>query len=142
MISRRTCSVPKEDVCPRLLNSDSRCSQSCCQRSEACRQRSEDCHRRTEAFHRCSQTCRRRSQACRWRSQACRWRSQACCRRSQALPGAPKVRSGAPRCSQTDHNHSHGTPVAVICNRSYSEGRHECPPTSAKCILVTGSLQG
>jgi len=47
---------------------------------------------------------------------------------SQALPGAPKVLSGAPRCSQTYHNHSHGTPVAVICDPSYSEGRQECHP--------------
>jgi len=45
-----------------------------------------------------------------------------------ALPGAPKVLSGALRCSQTYHNHSHCTPVAVICDPSYSEGRQECPP--------------
>jgi len=37
------------------------------------------------------------------------------------LPGAPKVLSGASRCSQTCHNHSHGTPVAVIRDPSYSE---------------------
>jgi hypothetical protein len=35
---------------------------------------------------------------------------------------------GAPRCTQTSHNHSHGTPVAVIRDPSYSEGRPECPP--------------
>jgi len=44
------------------------------------------------------------------------------------LPGAPKVLSAAPRCSQTYHNHSHGTPVPVIRDPSYSEGRPECPP--------------
>jgi len=101
MISRRTSNVPKEDVIfPRLLYSDSRCSQAC----------------------------RRRSQTCRRRSQACRRRSQTCRRRSQVLPGAPKVLSGAPRCSQIYHNHSHGTPVPVIRDPSYSEGRPECPP--------------
>jgi len=45
-----------------------------------------------------------------------------------ALPGVPTVLSGALRCSQTDHNHSHGTPVPVIRDPSYSEGRPECPP--------------
>ena len=44
------------------------------------------------------------------------------------LPGVPNVLSGAPRCSQTYHNHSHGTPVPVIRDPSYSEGRQECPP--------------
>jgi len=34
MISRRTSSIPKEDVFPRLLYSDSRCSQTCHQRSQ------------------------------------------------------------------------------------------------------------
>jgi len=47
---------------------------------------------------------------------------------SPALPGAPKVLSGGPGCSQTYHNHSHGTPVAVICDPIYSEGWQECPP--------------
>jgi len=47
---------------------------------------------------------------------------------SSALPGAPKVLSGTPRCSQTYHNHSHGTPVPVIKDPSYSEGQPECPP--------------
>jgi hypothetical protein len=46
---------------------------------------------------------------------------------SPTLPGAPKVLSGAPTCSQTYHNHSPGTPVTVIRDPSYSEGRPECP---------------
>ena len=54
--------------------------------------------------------------------------SQACCRRSQGLPHAPQVLSGAPRCSQTYHNHFHGSPAPVIRDASYSEGRPECPP--------------
>ena len=70
---------------------------------------------------RCSQACRRRSQAYRQRSQAYR----QC---SQVLPGAPKVLSGVPRCSQTYHNHSHVTPVAVIRDPSFSEGQPESPP--------------
>jgi len=61
-------------------------------------------------------------------SQACRRRSQAYPGRSQVLPGASKVLSSAPRYSQTYHHHSHGTPVAVIRDPSYSEGRLECPP--------------
>ena len=156
MISRRTCSIPK-DVFPSLLYCDSRCSQTCRRRSEACRRRSQTCHRRSEACRRRSQACRRRSQACRRHSEACRRRSQTCrrrsqtcrrrsqtycrrfqtccrrfqtCRRrSQVLPGVPKVLSGAPRCSQTYHNHSHGTPVPVIRDLSYSEGQPDCPPT-------------
>jgi len=60
--------------------------------------------------------------------QACRQHSQTCCRHSQVLPGAPNVLSGAPRCSQTFHNHSYGTPVPVIRDPSYSEGRQKCPP--------------
>ena len=47
---------------------------------------------------------------------------------SAALPGAPNVLSSALRCSQTYHNHSHGTPVPVIRYLSYSEGRPQCPP--------------
>ena len=47
---------------------------------------------------------------------------------SLVLPGAPKVLSGALRCSQTYHNHSHGTPVPVIRDPSHSEGWPECPP--------------
>jgi len=41
------------------------------------------------------------------------------------LPGAPKVLSGAPTCSQTYHNHSHGTPVPVIRDPSYSCTSHQ-----------------
>jgi len=49
-------------------------------------------------------------------------------RYSQVLPGTPKVQSGAPRRSQTYHTHSHGTPVPVIRDPSYSEGLPECSP--------------
>jgi len=45
-----------------------------------------------------------------------------------ALPGAPKVLSSTPRCSQICPNHSHGTPVTVISDPSYSKGRLEFPP--------------
>jgi len=104
MLSRRTSSVPKEDVVfPWLLYCDTRCSQTCCRRSKACRQR----------------------------TQTSRWRSQVLPGLSSALPGLPgasNVLSSAPRYSQTYHNHSHGTPVAVIRDPSYSEGRPECPP--------------
>ena len=101
MISSRTCCVLKEDVVlPRLFYCDSRCSQ----------------------------TCRQRFQVCRRRSQVLPDLSYALPGLSPTLPGAPKVLSGAPRCSQTYHNHSHGTPVAVIRDPSYSEGRPECPP--------------
>jgi len=79
MISRRTCSVPTEDVFPRLLYSDSRCSQAC----------------------------GRRSQACGPRSQASRRRYQVLPGMSPALPGAlrlvvgaPRLVAGAPRYSQ------------------------------------------
>jgi len=41
--SRHTCSIPKEDLFPRLLNGDSRCSQTCCWRSQPCYQCSETC---------------------------------------------------------------------------------------------------
>jgi len=41
MISRHTSSVPKRDVFPRLLYSNSTCSQACGQRSQACRRRSQ-----------------------------------------------------------------------------------------------------
>ena len=34
----------------------------------------------------------------------------------------------SPRCSQTYHNRSHGAPIPVIRDPSYSEGRPECPP--------------
>jgi len=90
----------------------------------------------------CSQTCRRQSQKCRWHSQSCCWRSQICRRRSQIChrcfqachqhsqvpPDTPNVVSSAPRCSETYHNHSHGTSVAVIRDPSYSEGLLVCPP--------------
>ena len=80
MISRRTHSIPKEDVFPRLLYCD----------------------------FRCSQTCRKHS---------------------QVLPGAPKVLSGAPIYSQTYHNPSHGSPVLVLRDLSYSKCWPECPPS-------------
>jgi hypothetical protein len=62
---------------------------------------------------------------------------------SPVLPGAHDVLSGAPTCSQTYHNHSHGTPVPVIRDPSYSECRPECPPRvwdspdidASKCTL-------
>jgi hypothetical protein len=41
------------------------------------------------------------------------------------IPGAPKVLSGAPTCSQTYHNHFHGTPVPVIRDPSYSCTSHQ-----------------
>jgi len=107
MISRRTSSVPKEDVFPGLLYCDSRCSQTSRRPSEARR---------------------RHSQNCPQSSQNCPRRSQTCHRRSQVLPRAPTVLSSAPRCSQTHHNHSHGTPWPVIRDLSYSEGWPECPP--------------
>jgi len=47
---------------------------------------------------------------------------------SPVLPDAPKVLSSALRCSQTYHNHSHGTPVPVIWDPSYFESWQECPP--------------
>jgi len=75
----------------------------------------------SQAFHPCSQTCH-------WHSQACHRCSQDCRQCSHMLLGARKVLSGTPRCSQTYHNHSHGTPVPVIRDPSYSERRPECPP--------------
>jgi hypothetical protein len=39
--------------------------------------------------------------------------------------GAPKVLSGALTCSETFHNHSHGTPVPVISDPSYSCTSHQ-----------------
>jgi len=76
----------------------------------------------------CRQACPRHSSTSLQCSQTYRLRCQACSRCSQVLPGAPKVLSGTPRYSQTYHNHSHGTPVPVIRDSSYSEGRPECPP--------------
>jgi hypothetical protein len=42
--------------------------------------------------------------------------------------GTPRLVASAPRCFQTYHNLSHCTPVPVIRDPSYSEGRSECPP--------------
>jgi len=109
MISRCPTSVPNDDVVwSRLLYCDSRCSQTCCRRSKACCQSTPTCHRST---------------------QTCWWRTQTCCQPSQVLPGAPNVLSGALRYSQTYHNHSLDTPVPVIRDLSYSDGRPECPPS-------------
>jgi len=44
---------------------------------------------------------------------------------AKKLPGAPKVLSGTPTYSQTYHNHSHGTPVPVIRDHSYSCTSHQ-----------------
>ena len=41
---------------------------------------------------------------------------------------APRLVAVAPTCSQTYHNHSHGTPVPVTRDPSYSEGWPECLP--------------
>jgi len=121
MISRRTSSIPKEDVVfLRLLYCDSRCSQTCHWHSQACRRHSQTC-----CWH--SQTCRRHSQTYPQHTQHCCRHSQACRQCSLGLSGAPKVLSGAPRCSQTYHNHS-GTPVVDIRDPSYAECQMECPP--------------
>jgi len=82
MSSRHPSSVPKDDIFPRLLYSDSRCSQAChvaprC--SPACPWHSQPCHR-------CSQPCCGRSQTCCGRSQTCCERSQTCRQRFQVLP--------------------------------------------------------
>jgi len=50
MISRPTRNVPKEGVLPRLLYSDSRCSQACSQRTQACGRRSQACPRRSQVL--------------------------------------------------------------------------------------------
>jgi len=42
--------------------------------------------------------------------------------------GASKVLTDGPKCSKTYHNHSHGTPVWVIRNPIYFEGRQEWAP--------------
>jgi len=44
------------------------------------------------------------------------------------LPDAPKAVADALKCFQTYHNHSHGTPVPVIRDPSYSECQPEYPP--------------
>ena len=97
-----------------------RCSQGWCWHCQACCQCCQACCRRCQA-------CCQRSQACPRRSQTRRRHSQTCCCRSQVLPGAPKVFSGIPRCFQTYHNHTHGTPVSVIGDPSYSKGWLEYP---------------
>jgi len=78
MISRRTSSVRKEDVFPRLPYSDSTCSQT---------------------FGRCSQACGRRSQACGRRSQACRLCSQMLLGWWWALWDLLPAHPGALRCT-------------------------------------------
>ena len=129
MIFRRTCNVAKDAVFPRLLYSDSRCSEACRQLSQACHWPAQTCRWRSQTCHRRSWTYSQRSQTCRRRSQAGHWCTQSCRGRSQVLQGARKVLSGALRCSQSYHNYSRGTPVPVIRDPSYLEGRPECPPT-------------
>jgi len=41
--------------------------------------------------------------------------------------GCPHWLGDSPRCSQTFHNHSHGAPILVIRDPTYSECRPECP---------------
>jgi len=115
VISRCTSSIPKEDVLRWLLNCDLMCSRTCCWPSETCRWRCENSCWRSEAFCRHTQICHRCSQTCR--------------QLSQVLPGAPKVLSGSLRCSQTYHNHSHGTPNPIISDLCHCEGRPKCPPS-------------
>jgi len=154
MFSRCTSSITKEDVVfPKLLYCDSRCSQTdnlcfhvscrysyvclqaCHSHSQACRRHTQACYWHTQAFGWHCQACRWHFQTCRQHSQACRRHPQACRRHSQAsrlgtqvLLGAPKVLSGPPRCSQPNQKHSHCSPVQVIRDPSYSEGRQVCPP--------------
>jgi len=73
-----------------------------------------------------------RFQACLWGSQdhcqcsqTCHWRFLACRRPFQILPSVPKLLSGALWCSETYHDHSHGTPVPVLRGSSFSQGRQE-----------------
>ena len=115
MISTRTSSIPKEDVFPKLVYSDSRWAQTC-------RRRSEGYHRGSHSGHRRSQTCGRCSQTCRQCSPTCR-------RHCQVLLGAHRVLSNAPKWSPTHHNHSHVTPRQVIKDLTDSEGQPECHPT-------------
>ena len=42
--------------------------------------------------------------------------------------GFPHWLGDSPRCSQTSHNRSHGAPVPVLRDPSYSDGRPQCPP--------------
>jgi len=115
MIFRRTRNIPEQDAFLILFYGDLRCSQPCCRRSQNCRPH-------PQTVSRCSQTYR-------WCSQTCHRRSQDYCRCSLVLPGAPNILSGGPRCSQSCHNQSHGTPVPVIIDPSYSEGQPKCPLT-------------
>jgi len=98
MISKHTSSIPKQDVVfPRLLHSNSRCSQAC----------------------------RWRSQVLPDLLLVLQDLLSALSDLSSALPGAPKVFCRAPRFSQTYHNDSHHTPVQVIRDFSCSEGQPE-----------------
>jgi len=101
MISSWASIVPKEDVfiC-RLLYCDSRRSETCC----------------------------RHSQACRWLSQVLQVLLPALPGLSPVLPDAHIVLPGTLRCSQSYHNHSHGTPPPGIRDPSYPEGWQGCPP--------------
>jgi len=69
----------------------------------------------------------RRSQTCRRSSHVLPGLSTALPGLLPGLPGAPKHLSGAPTCSHTYCSHSHGTPVPVLRDPRYSEGRQECP---------------
>jgi len=71
---------------------------------------------------------RRHLQACRRHIQAGHWLCQTSHGGSQMLPGASKVHSCTPRCSQTYHNHLHGTPVPVIRDSGHFEIMKECRP--------------
>jgi len=115
MISWRISNVPKEDVVfPWLPYWDWRCSQPRRRRSQKCCWHSQTCHWHSSTCHQCSQTCHPCPQSCH------RW--------SRVHPGARNVLYGARRCSQTFHNHSHGTHEPVIRDTSYSEGRPESSP--------------
>jgi hypothetical protein len=62
-------------------------------------------------------------------TQNCRRCSQVCCRCSHLLSGRPIALTDSLRYSQAYLNHSHGTPVPVIRDPSYSDGLPECPPS-------------
>jgi hypothetical protein len=73
----------------------------------------------SQACHWCSETCHRHSRTRHQHSQTCHWRSQNYLRRSHKCPGATNGPSSIPKCSQTYHNHSHGSPVllpSATCN--------------------------
>jgi len=42
--------------------------------------------------------------------------------------GIPYWLGDSPRCFQTSHTRSHGAPVPVLGDPSYSDGQPECPP--------------